>query len=80
MLIVEPSIQVDPSATRRFVWQSGAHLARNFGDQVEPYMLFGCNMVDEYKATLFRFPLRGTDTAARSEIKQDASNERSVLG
>jgi hypothetical protein len=36
-------------------------------------------MVDEFKATLFRFPLRDTDTAARSEIKQDSSTERSVI-
>jgi hypothetical protein len=36
-------------------------------------------MVDEFKGTLFRFPLRDTDTAARSEIKQDSSTERSVI-
>jgi hypothetical protein len=45
-------------------------VARQHPDQFAPYMLFGCDMEAVFDATLFRFPLRTEDLAARSRISK----------
>ena len=42
----------------------------SFKDQFAPFRHFGCDFKDQYKGTLFRFPLRTTSLARRSEISK----------
>ena len=41
-----------------------------FKDQFSPFRHFGCDFIDEYKGTLFRFPLRTASLARKSEISK----------
>jgi sacsin len=49
-----------------------------FPDQFEPYKFYGCDLKSRYEGTLFRFPLRSTATAKRSEIKREVQTEASI--
>ena len=51
--------------------QTGGRLARQFPDQFAPLLRFGNTMTVPFNGTLFRFPLRTPDTAARSDIKNE---------
>ena len=42
----------------------------SFKDQFAPFLHFGNDFKDQYKGTLFRFPLRTTSLARRSEISK----------
>ncbi|KAI5066266.1 hypothetical protein GOP47_0018890 [Adiantum capillus-veneris] len=57
----------------------GKGLAQQFPDQCQPYMVFGCDLQHCFNGTLFRFPLRTSLTAARSQIKQTAYSPEMVL-
>ena len=46
-------------------------LRAQFPDQFEPFLLFGCDLQSTFNGTLFRFPLRTAEGAARSEIKKE---------
>ena len=48
----------------------GTALPDNFKDQFAPFRHFGCDFKDQYNGTLFRFPLRTTSLARRSEISK----------
>jgi sacsin len=45
-------------------------LPDSFKDQFQPFKHFGCDFKDQYKGTLFRFPLRTAALARRSEISK----------
>ncbi|EFJ19830.1 hypothetical protein SELMODRAFT_152901 [Selaginella moellendorffii] len=57
----------------------GKELLNQFPDQFESFLLFGCDLQKPFLGTLFRFPLRTTVTAARSEIKQDPYQPEDVV-
>ncbi|KAH7569811.1 hypothetical protein JRO89_XS05G0003000 [Xanthoceras sorbifolium] len=47
-----------------------------YKDQFFPYCAFGCDMTTPFAGTLFRFPLRNADQAARSKLsRQDYSED-----
>jgi hypothetical protein len=48
----------------------GSALPSTFKDQFAPFLHFGCDFKEEYKGTLFRFPLRTPSMARRSEISK----------
>ena len=50
---------------------TGGRLLRQFPDQFAPLLQFGNTMATSFNGTLFRFPLRTQDTAARSDIKSE---------
>ena len=41
-------------------------------DQFFPYCAFGCDMVNPFAGTLFRFPLRNADRAVKSKLSRQA--------
>ena len=41
-------------------------------DQFSPFIAFGCNMSDEYRGTLFRFPLRTPEQAGLSRLSHQS--------
>ena len=45
-------------------------MPNTFKDQFAPFRHFGCDFKDEYKGTLFRFPLRTASLARKSEISK----------
>uniref|UniRef100_A0A9I9DSX1 RING-type domain-containing protein n=1 Tax=Cucumis melo TaxID=3656 RepID=A0A9I9DSX1_CUCME len=49
-----------------------------YRDQFLPYCAFDCNMESSFAGTLFRFPLRNTDQAARSKISRQAYTEEDI--
>ena len=51
-----------------------SNILSQFPDQFKPYLMLGCDLENEYKGTLFRFPLRDVDSAKNSEIKTAAYN------
>ena len=44
-------------------------LAEQYSDQLAPYVAMGCSFNGPLQGTIFRFPLRNTETAASSKIK-----------
>ena len=64
----------NPGLKIRFV---GAAYLEQFPDQFRPYLHFGCDMASPFKGTLFRFPLRTREAAAKNtalEASFDAKN------
>ncbi|KAH7404684.1 hypothetical protein KP509_15G038000 [Ceratopteris richardii] len=57
----------------------GKGLVQQFPDQCHPYTLFGCDLQHFYNGTLFRFPLRSSSAASRSQIKQMAYTPEMVF-
>lgn len=49
-----------------------------YKDQFFPYCAFGCDMKTPFAGTLFRFPLRNADQAARSKLSRQAYAEDNV--
>eukprot|EP00606_Chrysophyceae_sp_TOSAG23-5_P000186 GSChrysophyteH2.ASY1.ANO1.1559.1 assembled CDS len=50
----------------------GNHLYTTFPDQFKPFEFFGCNFEKSYEGTLFRFPLRTSSMARKSEVSSRA--------
>ena len=48
----------------------GSTLKSTFPHQFQPFEFFGCDFNDAYNGTLFRFPLRSSALARRSEISK----------
>ncbi|KAJ4710441.1 Zinc finger, C3HC4 type [Melia azedarach] len=46
-----------------------------YKDQFFPYCAFGCDMKSPFAGTLFRFPLRNADQAARSKLSRQEYSE-----
>ena len=49
-----------------------------YNDQFLPYCAFGCDMRNPFAGTLFRFPLRNLDQAARSKLSRQAYSEDDI--
>ncbi|KAE9615782.1 putative transcription factor C2H2 family [Lupinus albus] len=47
-------------------------------DQFSPYCAFGCDMQNPFAGTLFRFPLRNADQAARSKLSRQAYSPEDI--
>ncbi|XWS54336.1 hypothetical protein CRYUN_Cryun10bG0081200 [Craigia yunnanensis] len=49
-----------------------------YKDQFLPYCAFDCDMINPFTGTLFRFPLRNSDQAARSKLSRQAYSEDDI--
>lgn len=49
-----------------------------YKDQFFPYCAFGCDMKSPFAGTLFRFPLRSAEQAARSKLSKQAYSEDNI--
>lgn len=49
-----------------------------YQDQFFPYCAFGCDMQNPFAGTLFRFPLRNADQAARSKLSRQAYSPEDI--
>eukprot|EP00798_Chlamydomonas_sp_ICE-L_P006706 gene6706-3376_t len=56
-----------------------SNLLSQFPDAFNPYLFFGCTLQENYAGTLFRFPLRGVEAAANSDIKAVPCSTQDVL-
>ncbi|CAL1387848.1 unnamed protein product [Linum trigynum] len=50
----------------------GRNILEQFPDQFSPFLHFGCDLQHPFPGTLFRFPLRSSNVALRSQIKKEA--------
>lgn len=50
----------------------------SYKDQFFPYCAFGCDMQSPFSGTLFRFPLRNADQAARSKLSRQAYSPEDI--
>ncbi|KAL4186156.1 hypothetical protein AMTRI_Chr09g12820 [Amborella trichopoda] len=57
----------------------GRGILEQFPDQFSPFLHFGCDLKDPFPGTIFRFPLRGEDSALRSQIKREKYTSEDVL-
>ena len=53
-------------------------MAAAHADQFVPYKAFGCDMKAPFSGTLFRFPLRTAEQAARSRLSKQAHTAESL--
>ncbi|TKY69100.1 Sacsin protein [Spatholobus suberectus] len=51
---------------------TGSSVLSSYRDQFSPYCAFGCDMQSPFSGTLFRFPLRNADQAAKSKLSRQA--------
>ncbi|KAG4906180.1 hypothetical protein JHK86_054664 [Glycine max] len=49
-----------------------------YRDQFSPYCAFGCDMQSPFSGTLFRFPLRNADQAAKSKLSRQAYSPEDI--
>eukprot|EP00466_Bigelowiella_natans_P004774 jgi/Bigna1/134999/aug1.27_g9707 len=68
----------DPGLLVKF-GENRPDIRRAFPHQFEPYLLFGCDLKSDFKGTLFRFPLRSSEMAAKSNIKSIECTPASIL-
>ncbi|CAI5714235.1 unnamed protein product [Hyaloperonospora brassicae] len=67
----------NPGIKIRFAQSS---IVRQFPDQFAPYKdVFGCDLEQHYKGTLFRFPLRNNTLAESSEIKRRGYSHSEIV-
>jgi hypothetical protein len=64
------SLRLTVSSSFSFFCFEGSILPDSFPDQFSPFRYFGCDFKNQYKGTLFRFPLRTASLARRSEISR----------
>ncbi|KAK9663814.1 hypothetical protein RND81_14G000300 [Saponaria officinalis] len=57
----------------------GRRMLEQFPDQFSPFLYFGCDLQNHFPGTLFRFPLRTSVVAPRSQIKQEGYAPEDVL-
>ena len=65
----------NPGKRIEFVSSSAISL---YEDQFFPYCAFGCDMKNPFNGTLFRFPLRKADQAAKSRLSRQAYSEDDI--
>jgi sacsin len=65
----------NPGLKMKFV---NSNLRQQFPDQFEPYLQYGCDLENYYNGTLFRFPLRSSETAKDSQIKNSMYNREDI--
>lgn len=57
----------------------GKNVLEQFPDQFSPFLHFGCDLQHPFTGTLYRFALRSTSVASRSQIKKEAYAPADVL-
>jgi len=57
---------------------TGSSALSFYRDQFSPYCAFGCDMQSPFSGTLFRFPLRNADQAARSKLSRQAYSPEDI--
>jgi sacsin len=65
---------ISPSNPGKRINFVAAATAAAYPDQLEPYRAFGCNAVEYFAGTLFRFPFRAADLAAKSRISNQVGS------
>ncbi|CAN8264910.1 unnamed protein product [Cochlearia groenlandica] len=58
---------------------AGRNILDQFPDQFAPFLHFGCDLEHTFPGTLFRFPLRNSSVAPRSQIKKEIYAPEDVL-
>ncbi|KAK7407784.1 hypothetical protein VNO78_09866 [Psophocarpus tetragonolobus] len=57
---------------------TGSSALSFYRDQFSPYCAFGCDMQSPFSGTLFRFPLRNADQAAKSKLSRQAYSPEDI--
>ncbi|XP_027359772.1 sacsin [Abrus precatorius] len=57
---------------------TGSSALSFYNDQFSPYCAFGCDMQSTFSGTLFRFPLRSADQAAKSKLSRQAYSPEDI--
>ncbi|KZV50624.1 sacsin [Dorcoceras hygrometricum] len=57
----------------------GRKILEHFPDQFSPFLHFGCDLQHSFPGTLFRFALRNSSAASRSQIKKEICAPADVL-
>ncbi|WCJ40041.1 Zinc finger C3HC4 type (RING finger) family protein [Euphorbia peplus] len=57
----------------------GRKILEQFPDQFSPFLHFGCDLLNPFPGTLFRFPLRSSSIAKRSQIKKEGYAPEDVM-
>lgn len=70
---------ISPSHPGLRIKFAGRNILGQFPDQFSPFLHFGCDMLQPFPGTLFRFPLRNANAAARSQIKKEGCTSTDVL-
>ncbi|KAL4575550.1 hypothetical protein LXL04_022397 [Taraxacum kok-saghyz] len=69
---------ISPSHPGLRIKFAGRKIIEQFPDQFSPFLHFGCDMQNSFPGTLFRFPLRNTKAASKSQIKKEAYSPQDV--
>uniref|UniRef100_A0A7N0RD15 RING-type domain-containing protein n=1 Tax=Kalanchoe fedtschenkoi TaxID=63787 RepID=A0A7N0RD15_KALFE len=70
---------ISPSHPGLRIKFAGRNILGQFPDQFSPFLHFGCDMLQPFPATLFRFPLRNGTAATRSQIKKEGYTPTDVM-
>nr|XP_043609454.1 sacsin [Erigeron canadensis] len=69
---------ISPSHPGLRIKFAGRKILEQFPDQFAPFLHFGCDMQQSFPGTLFRFPLRNSNVASKSQIKKEAYSPQDV--
>lgn len=70
---------ISPSHPGLRIKFAGRKILEQFPDQFSPFLHFGCDLLNSFPGTLFRFPLRSASVASRSQIKKERYLPEDVL-
>ncbi|XP_042037175.1 sacsin isoform X1 [Salvia splendens] len=70
---------ISPSHPGLRIKFAGRNILEQFPDQFSPFLHFGCDLQHPFPGTLFRFALRTTNAASRSQIKKEVYKPSDVL-
>ncbi|GAV61002.1 LOW QUALITY PROTEIN: zf-C3HC4_3 domain-containing protein, partial [Cephalotus follicularis] len=70
---------ISPSHPGLRIKFAGRKLLDQFPDQFSPFLHFGCDLQRPFPGTLFRFPLRTSGAALRSQIKKEGYSPEDVI-
>ncbi|CAN0888331.1 SACS [Linum grandiflorum] len=70
---------ISPSHPGLRIKYVGKNILEQFPDQFSPFLHFGCDLQNPFPGTLFRFPLRSSNVALRSQIKKEAYVTEDVM-
>ncbi|XP_024933308.3 uncharacterized protein LOC107406217 isoform X3 [Ziziphus jujuba] len=70
---------ISPSHPGLRIKFAGRRIMEQFPDQFSPFLHFGCDLQNPFPGTLFRFPLRSSNIASRSQIKKEGYAPEDVI-
>eukprot|EP00257_Ricinus_communis_P020409 XP_015579634.1 sacsin isoform X1 [Ricinus communis] len=70
---------ISPSHPGLRIKFAGRKILEQFPDQFSPFLHFGCDLQHSFPGTLFRFPLRSSAIALRSQIKKEGYAPEDVM-